>query len=576
MDTQGRAMKSMNSKLSISKFSCSSTKSVDVTTRSMSKKFKEFSQMSSLAEYVEKNLHSPGYASESDANKSPLSFPRSVSSYSFTTNVAPVMVTNATTIEEQLASLTRAIERLTKHVQEQDAQIARLINKTNNVDDASHIMGKQVEAHGEVEAPAKQHYTEKDNQAVCSIVERPFDWYTDLEAGPIDGWEKLEQEFRSRFYSTRRIVSMVELTDSRQWKEEPVIDYINRWRNLSLNCKDRVSVTSAIEMCIQGMHWGLRYILQGILPKSFEELATRAHDMELSMTSSGVEGPPIQELCRTKEKQEVKKGDKTFSKAPSKESMVVNVAPFKLKSTAKDNIAPKNNIPYERPHRKLTLKEMQAREYPFLDSDVSGIFDDLLEANLTDLPEIKRLEEVERKDDPKYYKYHRLVGHTIQDCFMFKNNVINKDSCNAMHGDNITSKKEDSSDTDDLKKVLGDNKPFIEAESHFVNAKYYIEDAKKGKPSEESKSCNNQNTRKNDSSTLKVELSKDLTLLLTQINLKQPSKPPLKGFVPSTQEDEGRHKALTIDEKGFDPKAFKLLIKAGQPQRKAQPWKTSS
>ncbi|KAL0325372.1 UNVERIFIED_CONTAM: hypothetical protein Sradi_5106500 [Sesamum radiatum] len=56
--------------------------------------------------------------------------------------MAPVMVTNATTIEEQLASLTRIIVGLTKHVQEQDAQIARLINKADNVD-ASHIMGKQ-------------------------------------------------------------------------------------------------------------------------------------------------------------------------------------------------------------------------------------------------------------------------------------------------------------------------------------------------------------------------------------------------------------------------------------------------
>ena len=54
---------------------------------------------------------------------------------------------------------------------------------------------------------------------------------------------------------------------------------------LSLDCKDLLSEIVTVEICIQGMHWGLVYILQGIKPQTFEELDTRAHDMELSIAS---------------------------------------------------------------------------------------------------------------------------------------------------------------------------------------------------------------------------------------------------------------------------------------------------
>ncbi|KAL0449433.1 UNVERIFIED_CONTAM: hypothetical protein Slati_1499700 [Sesamum latifolium] len=397
------------------------------------------------------------------------------------------------------------------------------------------------------------------------------------------------------------------------------------------------------------------------------------------MTASGVEGPPIQEFRRTKDRQEVKKGGEPF---PSKKAMTVNVALFKLKSTAKNNVAPKNNVPYEKLQRKLTLKEIQARKYQFLDSDVSGIFDDLLEANLIDLPEMKRPKKAERKDNPKYYKYHRLDSAATNlvstKCGPLDGKKASYNTTHTINKDSLLEKKDSSNNNEsgyareqkvnkilidggsavnilplrilkkleipmdellnsrlmiqgfnqggqraigvirtellmddmvstalfqvtDAKtsynillgrpwlhensvvpstwhqcfkycrngtvgKVLGDSKPFTKAESHFADAKYYIEDATKEKEvllPEKPKSYNSQSARKNDSSAIEVELLKGLTLPLAQINMKQPSKPPLKGFVPSTQEEEGGHEALVIDEKKFDHKAFKLLIKAG-------------
>uniref|UniRef100_A0A6N2LI50 Retrotransposon gag domain-containing protein n=1 Tax=Salix viminalis TaxID=40686 RepID=A0A6N2LI50_SALVM len=59
-------------------------------------------------------------------------------------------------------------------------------------------------------------------QFVRSLKGNAFDWYTDLESCSIDTWEQLEREFLNRFYSTRRVLAD-ELTNARQWKEEPVM-----------------------------------------------------------------------------------------------------------------------------------------------------------------------------------------------------------------------------------------------------------------------------------------------------------------------------------------------------------------
>ncbi|KAM0964111.1 hypothetical protein ACFX2A_023509 [Malus domestica] len=182
---------------------------------------------------------------------------------------------------------------------------------------------------------------------------------------------------------------MLELTSTKQWRDEPVVDYINQWRNLSLDCKDRLSEISSIEMCVQGMQWGLHYILQGIKPRTFEELATCAHDMELSIAHHEKK-EPITNF--KKDKVFAPNVDKT-GKKPAKEAFIVNTAPIKTSSTpikisskTKAKEIKRGEPPRTQDRYKSTLRELEQKAYPFPDSDMDAMLDDLLEKKVIELP----------------------------------------------------------------------------------------------------------------------------------------------------------------------------------------------
>ncbi|KAM1396457.1 hypothetical protein ACFX2I_014150 [Malus domestica] len=254
-------------------------------------------------------------------------------------------------------------------------------------------------------------------QFVRSLKGNAFEWYTDLEPESINNWEQLEREFLNRFYSTRRTVSMLELTSTKQWKDEPVIDYINRWRTLSLDCKDRLSETSSIEMCVQGMQWGLQYILQGIKPRTFEELATRAHDMELSIAHHGKKEP----IANYKNDKALETKVEKAAWKPTKEAMTVNTAPVKISTRGK---AIQTEAFRDQEMRRRTLKELEEKIYPFPDSDVVAMLDDLLDKKVISLPECRRPEEMNRTDSPRYCKFHRFISHPTEKCFVLKDLIM--------------------------------------------------------------------------------------------------------------------------------------------------------
>jgi len=74
--------------------------------------------------------------------------------------------------------------------------------------------------------------------------------------------------------------------------------------------------------------------------------------------------------------------------------------------------------------RHPTLKELQEKKYPFPNSDLPGILDDLLEKEVTQLLEHKRPEEVGWTIDPKYCHYHMIISHHLEKCITIKERIM--------------------------------------------------------------------------------------------------------------------------------------------------------
>ena len=171
------------------------------------------------------------------------------------------------------------------------------------------------------------------------------------------------------------MVSISELTNTKQGDEEPVIDYINRWRALSLKCKDHLPESFAVEMCAQVMEWDILYALQVNKPKTFQELATRGHDMELTIAYYG---------------RQVDDGE-LMASSKSRSSM---------------------------------LRDSEKNEYSYSEYDAPKMLDKLFEKGPVELPESRYPKEIGRTNDPKYCKYHRIVSHPTEKCKPFRRQVL--------------------------------------------------------------------------------------------------------------------------------------------------------
>ncbi|MBM1124210.1 hypothetical protein JQN44_27430, partial [Klebsiella pneumoniae] len=98
--------------------------------------------------------------------------------------------------------------------------------------------------------------------------------------------------------------------------------------------------------------------------------------------------------------------------------------PIKITTSSKENEVEKRDFNQGSRKQWLTLREMQQKEYPFPDVEIPRMLEELLALKLIQLLEIKRPEEAKRINDPNFYKYHRLVSHPTERCFVLKEKIV--------------------------------------------------------------------------------------------------------------------------------------------------------
>ncbi|RVW91089.1 Transposon Ty3-I Gag-Pol polyprotein [Vitis vinifera] len=239
----------------------------------------------------------------------------------------------------QIASLINKVEAQVQNMSESSQGLNHLLNVAFPLNDAPHAyrtmqVERQTIEYASMEGKSKTtwHFVETCNNAgtdgdllvkqfIHSLQGNAFDWYINLAPECINSWDQMEH-------------------------------YINLWHSLSLDCKDRLFEVSAMEICIQGMHWVSYTFSKGYDPDLTIDLQRERHDG--------------------------KKSDKTLKK-PIEESKTINTPPVKISARDKKNVVKEAGPIQENERCRFTLKELEEKKYHFLDFDVPNMLEDLLQ-----------------------------------------------------------------------------------------------------------------------------------------------------------------------------------------------------
>ena len=97
-----------------------------------------------------------------------------------------------------------------------------------------------------------------------SLCDRAYTWYTGLKPGSIPTWDDMVDVFCTKYFHGEETVTHATLQGTKQRSSKDLLEYIKRFRDITLDCYDHCEEKMLVEMCMSNMIMEYRAILKNL------------------------------------------------------------------------------------------------------------------------------------------------------------------------------------------------------------------------------------------------------------------------------------------------------------------------
>ena len=250
-------------------------------------------------------------------------------------------------------------------------------------------------------------------------------------------FDKVINLFIERFlFNTEAPPTLNHLFNLKQNDNERAKDFIHRWRSTCNRMKDPISEGHALSIILNNFSQPLKGLISTSPSKSFIKLIERVEWLEMGLENGTYHGITLAEGS-----QDVKKKTNfTFSTSSSNNNNGKNKRGGRKNHTSilgrndcssqENGISRKNNIPpssiqlESKPQGKSKHNGWgYDREFTPLEQSLEEVLEYMTTKEMVKLPKVADPPVTMGRFKDQFCKFHRVMGHDIEYCFVFKNIV---------------------------------------------------------------------------------------------------------------------------------------------------------